>query len=259
MRRSRRPRRRSRPGRRCASTSAEASSTQSPTAWRPARRVRPAADAGARQASRRQRARYGRGVGCAPSRRRGRNQHPPRVRPRAHRRTAHTAWRGRRHHAVELPGVADGDEGRTGLITGNTIVAKPAPTTPLTALLFGEMAADILPPGVLNIIVDDNDLGAAMTKHKDIAKVSFTGSTVTGKKVMECVATTLNASLSNWAAMTRRSCWRCGRQSSHRKSSTRRCPTPARSASRPSASTPTRAFTKRCATNSRGWRRSGGR
>jgi acyl-CoA reductase-like NAD-dependent aldehyde dehydrogenase len=77
------------------------------------------------------------------------------------------------------------------LITGNTIVAKPALTTPLTALLFAEMVADMLPPGVLNIIVDANDLGALMTKHKDIAKVSFTGSTATGKKVMESVSSSI--------------------------------------------------------------------
>jgi acyl-CoA reductase-like NAD-dependent aldehyde dehydrogenase len=77
------------------------------------------------------------------------------------------------------------------LITGNTIVAKPAPTTPLTALLFGAMVADILPKGVLNIITDANDLGAVMTKHPDIAKVAFTGSTATGKKVMESVASSL--------------------------------------------------------------------
>jgi len=78
-----------------------------------------------------------------------------------------------------------------GLITGNTIVAKPAPTTPLTSLLFAEIAAKVLPGGVLNIIVDNNDLGAAMTKHPGIAKVSFTGSTATGKKVMESVSSTL--------------------------------------------------------------------
>lgn len=77
------------------------------------------------------------------------------------------------------------------LITGNTVVAKPAPTTPLTALLFGEVAASILPPGVLNIIVDDNDLGSLLTKHPDVAKVSFTGSTATGKKVMESVSSSL--------------------------------------------------------------------
>ena len=77
------------------------------------------------------------------------------------------------------------------LITGNTMVAKPAPTTPLTTLLFAEIAASVLPPGVLNVIVDNNDLGAVMTKHPDIAKVSFTGSTATGKKVMESVSSTL--------------------------------------------------------------------
>jgi acyl-CoA reductase-like NAD-dependent aldehyde dehydrogenase len=77
------------------------------------------------------------------------------------------------------------------LMAGNTVVAKPAPTTPLTSLLFAEMVAGILPPGVLNIIVDNNDLGGVMTRHKDIAKVSFTGSTATGKKVMESVSSSL--------------------------------------------------------------------
>ena len=77
------------------------------------------------------------------------------------------------------------------LITGNTVVAKPAPTTPLTTLLLGEIAADILPPGVLNTLVDANDLGPLLTSHPDIAKVSFTGSTGTGRKVMESAAGTL--------------------------------------------------------------------
>ncbi len=74
------------------------------------------------------------------------------------------------------------------LITGNTMVLKPAPTTPLTTLLFAELAKDILPAGVLNIICDENDLGAALTAHPDIAKISFTGSTATGKKVMATAA-----------------------------------------------------------------------
>ena len=77
------------------------------------------------------------------------------------------------------------------LVTGNTLVVKPAPTTPLTTLLFGELAAPILPPGVLNIIADANDLGGALTSHPDVRKVSFTGSTATGKKVMESVSSTL--------------------------------------------------------------------
>lgn len=74
------------------------------------------------------------------------------------------------------------------LLAGNTVVAKPAPTTPLTTLLFGELCADLLPPGVLNIIVDQNDLGAELTQHPDVAKVAFTGSTATGRKVMASVA-----------------------------------------------------------------------
>jgi len=71
------------------------------------------------------------------------------------------------------------------LVTGNTMVAKPAPTTPLTTLLFGELCREILPPGVVNIICDQNDLGEALTTHPDIAKVAFTGSTATGRKVMQ--------------------------------------------------------------------------
>jgi acyl-CoA reductase-like NAD-dependent aldehyde dehydrogenase len=77
------------------------------------------------------------------------------------------------------------------LLTGNTIVIKPAPTTPLTTLKFGELCADLLPPGVINIIVDNNDLGDELTKHPDIAAVTFTGSTATGKKVMASAASSL--------------------------------------------------------------------
>jgi acyl-CoA reductase-like NAD-dependent aldehyde dehydrogenase len=74
------------------------------------------------------------------------------------------------------------------LLAGNTVVLKPAPTTPLTSLLLGEVCAAILPPGVLNVIVDQNDLGAALTTHPDVAKVTFTGSTMTGKKVLQSIA-----------------------------------------------------------------------
>jgi acyl-CoA reductase-like NAD-dependent aldehyde dehydrogenase len=77
------------------------------------------------------------------------------------------------------------------ILAGNTVVAKPAPTTPLTTLRFGELCARILPPGVVNIVVDQNDLGAALTSHADVAKVAFTGSTATGKKVMASAAGTL--------------------------------------------------------------------
>jgi len=77
------------------------------------------------------------------------------------------------------------------LLAGNTVVAKPAPTTPLTTLKFGELCARILPAGVVNLIVDQNDLGTALTSHPDVAKVAFTGSTATGKKVMASAAGTL--------------------------------------------------------------------
>jgi acyl-CoA reductase-like NAD-dependent aldehyde dehydrogenase len=77
------------------------------------------------------------------------------------------------------------------LLAGNTVVAKPAPTTPLATLKFGELCSRLLPPGVVNIVVDQNDLGAALASHPDVAKVAFTGSTVTGKKVMVSAAGTL--------------------------------------------------------------------
>src|SRR5262245_58495286 len=77
------------------------------------------------------------------------------------------------------------------LVDGNTVVAKPAPTTPLTTLRFGELCARILPPGVVNVVVDQNDLGAALAAHPDVAKVAFTGSTATGRKVMSGAAGTL--------------------------------------------------------------------
>ena len=77
------------------------------------------------------------------------------------------------------------------LLAGNTVVAKPAPTTPLTTLRFGELCARVLPAGVVNVIVDQNDLGTALTSHPDVAKVAFTGSTATGKKVMASAAGTL--------------------------------------------------------------------
>lgn len=78
-----------------------------------------------------------------------------------------------------------------GLLAGNTMVVKPAPTTPLTTLLLGEICARLLPPGVVNVITDQNDLGSVLTQHPDVAKVAFTGSTATGKKVMASSAETL--------------------------------------------------------------------
>ncbi len=77
------------------------------------------------------------------------------------------------------------------LLAGNTLVLKPSPYTPLTTLRLGELLRDILPSGVVNIVTGGNDLGQWITDHPDIAKVSFTGSTATGKRVMESAARTL--------------------------------------------------------------------
>lgn len=77
------------------------------------------------------------------------------------------------------------------LLAGNTMVMKPAPTTPILTLMLGEIATSIFPPGVLNVITDQNDLGDLLTSHPDIAKVTFTGSTTTGRKIMASAAPTL--------------------------------------------------------------------
>jgi len=77
------------------------------------------------------------------------------------------------------------------VLTGNTIILKPSPMTPLTTLKLGELANEIFPAGVVNILADNNHLGAAISAHPDIAKVTFTGSTPTGKKIMASGADTL--------------------------------------------------------------------
>ena len=77
------------------------------------------------------------------------------------------------------------------LVAGNTIVLKPAPTTPATTLRLGALIKDIVPAGVVNIIADENDLGSYLTSHKDVAKVSFTGSVETGRKIMKSGADSL--------------------------------------------------------------------
>jgi acyl-CoA reductase-like NAD-dependent aldehyde dehydrogenase len=74
------------------------------------------------------------------------------------------------------------------LLAGNTMIAKPAPTTPLTTLFMGDIYNKHLPAGVFNVIIDQNDLGAILSAHPDVAKISFTGSTATGKKVLASAA-----------------------------------------------------------------------
>jgi len=77
------------------------------------------------------------------------------------------------------------------LYTGNTIVLKPSPYTPLTTLKMGEIMGEIFPPGVVNVLAGGDELGRHMTEHPDIAKISFTGSVETGKKVMASCASTV--------------------------------------------------------------------
>lgn len=77
------------------------------------------------------------------------------------------------------------------LAAGNTVVLKPAETTPLTALLFAEVCQQAeLPAGVVNIVTGAGETGAALVNHPGIAKVAFTGSTEVGKSIARAIADT---------------------------------------------------------------------
>ncbi|MFG1753615.1 aldehyde dehydrogenase family protein [Streptosporangium sandarakinum] len=77
------------------------------------------------------------------------------------------------------------------LACGNTVVLKPAETTPLTALLFAEICRQAdLPPGVVNIVTGAGETGAALVNHPDVDKVAFTGSTEVGRLIARSVAGT---------------------------------------------------------------------
>ncbi|MGY5884831.1 aldehyde dehydrogenase family protein [Modestobacter lacusdianchii] len=77
------------------------------------------------------------------------------------------------------------------LATGNTVVLKPAETTPLTALLFAEVCRQAdLPPGVVNIVTGAGETGRAVISHPDVDKVAFTGSTEVGRSIARAVAGT---------------------------------------------------------------------
>ena len=77
------------------------------------------------------------------------------------------------------------------LATGNTVVLKPAETTPLAALLFAEICQQAdLPPGVVNIVTGMGDTGAAIVNHPGIDKIAFTGSTEVGKIIRKATAGT---------------------------------------------------------------------
>ena len=77
------------------------------------------------------------------------------------------------------------------LATGNTVILKPAETTPLTAMKLAEIIQEAdLPPGVVNIINGDGKTGRALVEHPDVNKIAFTGSTDVGKLIMKSIAGT---------------------------------------------------------------------
>jgi betaine-aldehyde dehydrogenase len=77
------------------------------------------------------------------------------------------------------------------LATGNTIVLKPAPSTPVSIVRLAELAADLLPKGVLNVVLGGDDVGKAIVAHDDVDMVSITGSVEAGKAVARAAADTL--------------------------------------------------------------------
>lgn len=77
------------------------------------------------------------------------------------------------------------------LITGNCVIVKPSPFTPYAVLRLVELCIPVVPPGVFQALNGGAELGAMMTSHPGIAKISFTGQISTGKKIMAACAATL--------------------------------------------------------------------
>src|SRR5207247_10919518 len=73
-------------------------------------------------------------------------------------------------------------------VTGNTVVAKPSPFTPLSSLALGAVLRPVVPRGTLNVIGGSDEVGAWMTADPRVRKISFTGSVPTGKKIMRAAA-----------------------------------------------------------------------
>lgn len=74
---------------------------------------------------------------------------------------------------------------------GNTVVIKPSPLTPLSTIRLVEVMNTVLPAGVVNVVTGANSIGAALSAHPGVAKMTFTGSTETGKKIMASAVETL--------------------------------------------------------------------
>ncbi|OAG45256.1 hypothetical protein AYO21_00604 [Fonsecaea monophora] len=77
------------------------------------------------------------------------------------------------------------------LMAGNTMIVKPSPFTPYCTLKIGELAQRFFPPGVLQVLSGDDQLGPWLTEHHGVDKISFTGSTATGKAIMRSASGTL--------------------------------------------------------------------
>ena len=74
------------------------------------------------------------------------------------------------------------------LLVGNTVVAKPSPFTPLASLAMADVLRDVVPRGTLNVLGGGDDVGARMTAHPRVRKISFTGSVTAGKDIMRAAA-----------------------------------------------------------------------
>ncbi|KAL5354465.1 hypothetical protein ACLOAV_000554 [Pseudogymnoascus australis] len=90
-----------------------------------------------------------------------------------------------------MPLVLGANKIGAALITGNCIILKPSPYTPYSVTKFTELVRSIFPAGVIQSLNGDDSMGPAMCKHPGIGKISFTGSTATGKKIMSSASTTL--------------------------------------------------------------------
>ena len=77
------------------------------------------------------------------------------------------------------------------VLSGNTVVCKPSPFTPLSTLRLVELMNEVLPRGVANCVTGKDRLGAAMAAHEDIGKIVFTGSCAPGRQIMACAADTM--------------------------------------------------------------------
>jgi acyl-CoA reductase-like NAD-dependent aldehyde dehydrogenase len=80
---------------------------------------------------------------------------------------------------------------RSAVVTGNTIVLKPSPYTPLTAVMMAPLMREAFPPGVVNILSGPDALGQKIVEHEGVSHISFTGSAATGKRIMSTASATL--------------------------------------------------------------------